>query len=82
MPLRAIFSKCAAAAPPSSAFQAGQVQLDAHQPLVEGALEQPRHRRGRHAQGLGDVLLALRLPVVELQALDHETELAGGGLGN
>jgi hypothetical protein len=56
----------------------GQIELDAHETLVERPLEQPRHRRRRHAQRIRDVLLALALTVVELQTVDRLPELARG----
>ena len=61
---------------------AGQIELDPHEPLVHGPLEQPRHGGRRHAQRLGDVLLAAGLPVVELQALHQQAQLARGRVRN
>ncbi len=55
-----------------------QIELDAHEALVERALEQPRHRRGRDAERAGDVLLALLLAVVELEAVHRLPKLARG----
>src|SRR5499425_948504 len=55
-----------------------QIELDADEPLVERALEQARHRGRRHAERGGDVLLALALTIVELEAVDRLPELARG----
>jgi len=57
---------------------ARQIELDADEAVVERALEQARHRRRRHAERPGDVLLALALAVVELEAMDRLPELARG----
>src|SRR5205085_1575562 len=60
--------------------RAGEIQLDAHQPVVVGALEEAGDRRRGDAERARDVLLALPLPVIELEALDGLPEL--GACGN
>ena len=57
---------------------ARQIELDAHEPLVERALEQTRYGRRRDAQRAGDVLLALTLAVIQLQTVHRLPELARG----
>ena len=57
---------------------ARQIELDPHEPVVHRTLEEPGDGGGRDAEGLGDVLLAARLAIVELQALDHLPDLARG----